>query len=582
MILNKKNKFTLFLVLLISLSSYNLFSQFITPEEVVVEKKKTPKSEEIIEDKKIKKGVLPVYIAYNIKVDKVPYMDNSVKITWNTNPHYDAEFIIGRSNQVIDSKDRALTAKSITVIQSRGKGSYIDSGLKSGNYYYAILSKDKIAIRDIELYRNVNYNSFPVVIKNENRNDFSLDNKVNGIKTIVKKSRGVLITWKMLLSPDIKYNIYRSRNIIDTKEKVKLAFKVTTVKHISSYIDPVRNDSEGYFYAITVTDKSNKEYFEFESNENYTEKSTGSIKTGSFIFNNFTSKLINNIDVKLEWDISNKKDLSRIMTYELYRSDRIINDPENLRLAKFIDSVKYNANSYLDKNPGPGTHYYAVLAKFENGMGDVSLSRDKNFTSRPILIKDNYRIVSINAKRQNRKIKITWKFKGKSGNKSFRIFRSRKIIKQVAELNRKDIIDDVDITEGKFTDKKPDQANLYYGLIPDDVDIDIDSDYKLYPGISILKDPVKSGGSYSGLDKLLKDTYFLGKYNVALKELRKFIKNSENEQERSKANLFIARIYIDKKYYRKALDYLLKKKVIKYFPEEYKFWKEYVLIRLYK
>ena len=59
------------------------------------------------------------------------------------------------------------------------KNFVIDSGLKTGRYYYVILSKSMIQSREIKLFSDINYNSYPVII-GDPKSIKDVDNQTKG------------------------------------------------------------------------------------------------------------------------------------------------------------------------------------------------------------------------------------------------------------------------------------------------------------------------------------------------------------------------------------------------------------------
>ena len=84
----------------------------------------------------------------------------------------------------------------------------------------------------------------------------------------------------------------------------------------------------------------------------------------------------------------------------------------------------------------------------------------------------------------------------------------------------------------------------------------------------------------NGLDNIIHNTYYKGNYPLALKELKKFIKTTDNKYDQSKAKLFLAKSYIELHEYEKSIKLLDSDDVKNTFPEETKFWFEFALVRL--
>ena len=160
--IKKKLALSICIVLLIICHYEIVTSQFLDIEgerPVVEEKQKAP------EPKKERK--LPVYVARNVKAEHIKDIKGAIKITWDADPAFDDDFIVGRALDVTHSAEKALNAKSIKMVAAGAERVVIDSNLPPGSYFYVVLARQKVQDRDVELYPNVNYTTVPVVIERE-------------------------------------------------------------------------------------------------------------------------------------------------------------------------------------------------------------------------------------------------------------------------------------------------------------------------------------------------------------------------------------------------------------------------------
>ena len=117
----------IFVISMCMLQNEILFSQFLRDGGNSNKKKKT--IENIDKKDRKQKSKLPSYIAFNIKAEKIADLRNAIKITWEVNPHYHDDFIVGRALEVIDTKEKALKSQSVKVIKARSRNVFIDTDL---------------------------------------------------------------------------------------------------------------------------------------------------------------------------------------------------------------------------------------------------------------------------------------------------------------------------------------------------------------------------------------------------------------------------------------------------------------------
>jgi hypothetical protein len=77
--------------------------------------------------------------------------------------------------------------------------------------------------------------------------------------------------------------------------------------------------------------------------------------------------------------------------YLIYRYGKPITDTQKLALATFVDRVKADSTGYIDKNPGPGDHYYAVLVRLADASIDNTLKPGANYTLTPARVRPEMR-----------------------------------------------------------------------------------------------------------------------------------------------------------------------------------------------
>jgi len=544
---------------------------------------------ESVEPDARKEGALPVYIAYNIKAQSLPNIKNAIKISWNVNPLYKGDFILGRAGEVIDTQERAMTAKSLRVVRARDTLSVIDSGLKPGRYYYVVLASEKVKSGDIELYRDVNYTSFPIMI--DPPKPARTQEQVSMIFARNIGDQKVLVTWNLISAGDVSYAVYRSGASIDTKQRLREAKKIATVKNEQQYIDDTIDSPGVYYFAVTAIDADGKENTLLIPDQNYTSFGIRVARKRNITVGNLKAVKVEGT-VRLEWDAPAKLSGREIRAYEIYRLDRPIERAESLGMAEMIATVNPSENRYIDSELTEKKNFYAVLVKFTDNTVDVSLKKGENYTAYPVSPGNLYQVTSVKASLKGRSVVITWNYSGNRGVRYFRLFKTRKKPERLRDIDERDIVEEVDIKKRSHRINREVEEGVFFGIAP--FPDNENRDMKIIAGVNIIRHPLSAGtdkhrvrrhstvvkGSTDAVDDVLKRTFFRGRYKQSLKELQNIVKTSDKENEIAKAKLFIGRTYIEMNDYSRALEYLVLKDVQKYYPRDALFWREFAVLRV--
>jgi tetratricopeptide (TPR) repeat protein len=273
----------------------------------------------------------------------------------------------------------------------------------------------------------------------------------------------------------------------------------------------------------------------------------------------------------------------------VYRSEQSINTETRLKEAEKLTTAVDIGEYVDDKISASGTYYYAVTVKALKGKENPSLVPDANFTVNglPINIKlaNPIKLKSISARIEKSGVLVSWKISGEQGTRSYRLFRTEKLLKKMNEVSSRDILLNVDINDKQYIDKAPMPGKYYYGLLPGT--IGAKDTGNLIPGVNITRLPLKIKGKEEkgpiepdDIDRILKKTFFKGNYHGAIKALQDLLNSSDNEEVAAKAKLFIGRSHIELGRYQKALDYLILSDVKKFYPKEADFWLAFALTRI--
>ena len=532
-------------------------------------------------------GTYPPHIAYDIKVERIKFTNDAVKLTWKMNPDYQGEFIIGRSEKEILSVEDSLQANLAGVFNPGQAGIFIDTEMQPGKkYYYIVLAKDFLFKRDISIIKNVNYTPEGISL-------YTGPESVQSIRADISDENTILLQWSKVKGDGIKYNIYRSKNPISSKAELEVSDKIATVEKTDNYIDKNILDYGSYFYAITITDKNGIEYFTPIMDKNYT--SNGIYLKGKSLSTplNVGAYIADKNSIIIKWIKAESRTGKDIMGYEIYRSDEIINSLFKLKFSRLLQIADNKTFIYTDKNLPGGKYFYAVFPRYTDGTVDINFDNDSNYTKNPLLITQPFELTGIKYESLNNKIVILWNYSGNTGDETVSLFKSLKIPLNSDSVRDDEIFGTENIKSGKYILANPPAGCFYYGImLKNDKKItkfskgrNITADpVNFYSGTKVIqkeKNPVTdSDNNINSLDYILSSTYYKGEYSLALKELKKFIKSTDDNHERTKAKLFIAKTYIEQNDFEKGIRILDSDDVKKLFPEETKFWFEFAIRRL--
>lgn len=545
----------------------------------------------------------PEHIAYDIKAERIKLSNDTIMLSWKMSGSYTGEFVIGRSENEFNTSEDVLKATLIGVLYSGQEGLLVDRNLQQGkNYYYIVISKKHLLKRDIEILKNVNCTGSPVVI-------FSEPGSVTGIKAELKKDKSVLIEWKTPRGSGLKFNLYRSRSVISSKEELEVAEKLTTTED-DEFSDKNLSEYGSYFYAITVTDKNGIEYFTPVPDRNFT--TSGIYLKGKTLATplNVDAYLSDKDSVIVKWEKATSRTDKELSGYEVYRSEEIINSLLKLKFARLMHIVDSSTILYTDKEPGPGKYYYAVFSRYNDGTVDINFDDESNYTRTPVIITLPLSVSALNSEISDNKLILRWNYSGNSGPETVGIFRTRIIPENSRKIMNDDFVGTENIKAGKFIIPFPEEGSYHYGVIVknNDVITEIRPGVNITSGIIIVKKDEKSGKSTiikkekktSGrrippetekdtiippapdgdLDYIIKNLFYKEQYHSASKELKKYISSTDKDYEKSRARLFLARTFIELNQYQKGINILHSEDVKQNFPDEARFWSDFATVRL--
>jgi len=528
----------------------------------------------------------PEHIAFNIKAERIPLSGNAIKVTWEMNRNFSGDFVVGRSESPFNSIEDILKAKLAGISNPSLEGMITDKNLQHGKeYYYAVIAKEKLLKREIELFKNVNITSAPV----------SLHAEPDMVKSIKADTRGqgIRIRWDGGSAKNVKYNVYRSRSPINSDSELTVSSKLATVGD-SAYTDTTVPEFGAFFYAVSVTDKNDVEYFTPVPGQNFT-------TIGIFIRDRSISTPLNVAAfagtegaIIVRWEKAAASSDREITGYEVFRSGEIINSFFKLKESRLITITDREATAFTDRISDAGDYYYAVLPRYSDGTVDINFDTGLIFTRIPVSIKKPYRITGIKGERNNGKILITWEYTGNEGMQILKVIRAPQVPATTSSIEKM-IIGSVNITAGRYQADDPDGNDYHYGLISDMarqefvIGLNITSRIPALSrktDIRRIEDETPAPGSKkdtvteSGLNRIIRVYFYSGRYDLASKELNKFISGTDNYSDRALARLFLAKSFIEMKDYSRAILILNSSDVKSAYPDESRFWTEFAMLRL--
>ena len=535
-------------------------------------------------------GRLPEHIAFNINAEKVPFSSDSIKLTWQMNRNFPGDFVVGRSEAPLNTIDDILKSKLVGIFNPALEGILIDKNLEQGkDYYYIVVARERLLKREIKILSNVNTTSYPVTLHLEPGMIKSLKAETRN-KSVRKK-------WDTNKAKGLLINLYRSPSIINSQQELTVAAKLTSTSD-DSVTDSTVPEFGTYYYAVTVTDKNNIEYFTPIPGENYTTQ-------GAYIKKKTISTPLNveafagtGETILIKWIKSSSTSDKEITGYEIYRSKEIINSQFNLKKSSLIHIADRDVTFYSDNAPGAGEYFYAVFPRYQDGTVDINFDTAASYTESPVEISLPYSITGIKAEKIKDNVIITWEFTGNKGNEIVKIIRTSNI--PGPDDNPENyIIGSTNINQKKFTVTRPHDNGYYYGIFinqgadfitginitskisaPNETEVITDSSEKTDSPGEQFTNRKESTGISSSLDRIIKNYFYKGRYDLASKELNIFIKSTDNNTEKALAKLFLGKTYIELKEYERAILLLNSRDVKDSFPEESQFWSEFATVRL--
>ncbi len=500
----------------------------------------------------------PQWLAYNIEARKSDELPSTVIITWEADQEFRGEFVVGRLNEIASTPDRALAASAVRIVPSRMRNVVVDGPLPAGRWYYVVISKRKLFQREIELYRGMNYTLKPVVITTRDVRERPLH--VTEIRIRGSRGKGVRVEWNPVSDRGVGYALYRSKSVLEDPGAVRRAERVAMITGRSYHIDRPPEDGAWYYAVLVVKDGRQVPFL--APDENYT---TSPHVVGQAVVKDEyrVMRLVGARDgenVILKWVYAGRRgDETAVIFRVAERPCR----PEEIRPDQILARIPVTKREYLAEKAPAGRRWYGVLTRADTGKGCV-LERGRNLVvvdsvpETPSSARDTINLQELlreeaartgngpgeNVKPEKKKGQDTGAIPTKSGKSGDRDTINRK------KEERTTIFFDRENIPGE--ERVPSRRSQDFGSEPQERD----------------------------LEKVVRRTFYRGKYEEALAALKEIARYSDNNKEVARSRLFMGRCHIEMKNYRKALEVLADPLIKEEYPREWKFWRDYAARRL--
>lgn len=271
-------------------------------------------------------------------------------------------------------------------------------------------------------------------------------------------------------SSSLRYIIYRSTSTISSEAALNKAAKIGVVTAGKRNFTDKITTKNTYYYAISVLDRHNIEYFRPRYDQSYL---ADGIKVDSFpdivqniraVFKKEEKKII------LSWTPAAGKGL----VYRIYRSKSPIFNSSDKKNSTQVGKTDAGAVFFSYTPTESGNLYFAIVSVDTEGRESIVLTRAKNTLGQPLNIKVEQKIsvaplvtslkaiYSINTKRLN----ISWKFRNDE-RPSLQIFRNTGSPINQNNLTSSTLIKTMPYgsTNESFSITNPSQGQYYFAVI---------------------------------------------------------------------------------------------------------------------
>ena len=436
----------------------------------------------------------------------------SAKITWDAVPQISTPIYIVRYSRPISTKEILLNSYNLTSPPlSPDTRVFIDIDMPEGVYYYAAVTSYELS-RDgvLVLKPGINYTITPFIVYRSGNIQPSITTTTEKDKNLLtdrsnlkpedfeiseldalNTEKGVVLNWKPVEISDIKYRIYRSKEPLDSKERIEKAqYLGESLK--PNFIDMNPLPEEAVFYGVSVYDmQTNKEYTNLKFRKSYIshtfKKPTLDYQYLEFLPSSLIAYQVNRNTIQLFWVDAGPS----VKFYKIYRNDHPISNDVILSKSKYLGNAQSGSVGFLDENLKPGRYFYAVIPVISNNNELRVFYSNKTFTTYGIIIHGDVEqpkqekqedkkaiqtvsegtisgIKNISIRLENKNnVRITWDYIPDYANRiRVLIYRSPKKISEYEDLKENSTyIGEFPLVAGVYVDRNLEAGKYYYNFV---------------------------------------------------------------------------------------------------------------------
>jgi hypothetical protein len=531
-----------------------------------------------------------------------------------------------RHDKPLSNMSMLKLGKVINVLDA-GQINLKDTVITAGDYYYAVVSYQKLKEENVILKADENFTTAPIHFDEKDLTAQSklLKEFVSNIKAVILDNKTVRLQWVYEPVPNVSLLIYRSTAEISDENKLKNAMRIGTVPSEKNYFDDQDGSSGDAFYAVTVFTQFEIEKYIFKANQNYTTTAIKKPEIASSVIKTLRASKTKNNQAIITWNDPAPKFTAE---YIIYRGNQQILQEVDLQNAAIIQRAAQYSVNYVDKEFPEGDVYYAILTQNKQGTIQKTLVPGDNTMINPVspgvpeekepeVKPEQSLIYDMQATPERNMIHISWKpekaFFEKLPAKGvfYHIFRFSQKPESIGSLSTDNYIAKINISEESYFDA-PIKDGIYYyaifittpkGVLPEDLK---NGDNLVGPVIykrgpesdkrEIYRKEIKESGdrdvdfsifentsqlNEEKINNILKRTYLQENYKEALEALQDY-RRSSNRKIRARATFYSALSYYYLGNYRQAMDLMMDDSVKTIYSERADFWYRQILEKMTK
>jgi len=324
---------------------------------------------------------IPENIAFNIKATRLPDPSEgkcAIQITFELKPEYAGEYVLARSNYIIDTSEQMQKAQVVQNVNAAAANTILDTDCTPGSYYYAVVSRKSIVDDKIALYRGYNSTTTPVVLYGSEALF-----RVKNIKAEDAGSMKVRVSWERVGKSGMLYTVYRNRSVIDSADRLRESQIVKVVPETGEFIDDTIAVSGTYYYAVTAKVLYGREDTVLTRDENYTSGGVTVKIVDRIAIKSISARLVGGTAV-ITWDFTGTQGET---AYRLVRSETLLKNTSERTGRETEADVDLTKKSYTDTVLRPGVFYYWIAPQSVGAKDSHELVAGINITDTPVIIK---------------------------------------------------------------------------------------------------------------------------------------------------------------------------------------------------